>query len=128
MPESLTDMHRPAGCKTGFITTSPTSLLSFGFTADMIGSCLRAFIYVHAEGILVKWAQDVPRVKPTTESSTNSGGTVVPNENPPVVAIADGHGIPAGAEREIDGRRQLHLLRMISATANSAKVTITLEG
>lgn len=116
---------QPEATKTAAILTVPKSLVDFGFDAAMVERSSRAFIYVHNQGLIVKWAQDYPRVQPTQEADV-SGYRMHVVEPPPTPAANDGHGIAAGQEREVIGRRQLQLLRMVSTGATST-VTITLE-
>lgn len=116
----------PEACLTGTITTAAVvSLVDFGFDAAMVARSRYAAIYVHNSKILVKWAQDYPRVAPTVE--VDYDGNKVKTEAAPVPATNDGHGIGAETERVVLGKQALWNLRMI-ATGSNATVTITLEG
>lgn len=119
---SLTELNQPMSCKTATVTGTVVSLVGFGFTETDVDRAKRAYIYVHDNLLMVKWAQDHPEQAPT--AYRENGVAVVPA---PVPASNDGHGIAAGQEREVIGSQALRNLRLKSPGGSSV-VTITLEG
>lgn len=122
---NLNAASQPEACLSGTVLLSPVSLVEFGFDAEMVERSQRAYIYVHSSEVVVKWAQDYPRVQPTEEADV-SGYRRHIVEPAPVPAVNDGHGVGAQQEREIIGQRQIQNLRMMSPAGGSL-VTITLE-